>query len=1692
MADIPKGGCSRFLFVIVTSVVLCASNHLPACFAADATQIRIVPLTQADANAPGSTEDYGLPWLFPLERQIVRQMAAARELLREERYAEGVRLLGSLLESDEDYFLPADEGNRSFRSARLEANRILSDIPADGMKSYSLLYGARADQLLQDALTRGDLDGIRGISGKYFHTVAGRQATFLIGMNYFQQGQWRLAAFLFNRLSRSAPLTQGEVDSPESLAAVYHAACLLLAGEEDRARDVLADLKQRRGGELLWVRGKRIPWFQDESDAAGWLHAELGISMDGRATMTEDWPQFGGDASRNGKSTGGKPLLYPLWKVRNVDHPGLEDIIERLRETFADGPEPALPVAHPIAVGNMAFLRTPQRILAVDLETGKRMWEAASARNDELVEILEQAKSRAPNTMIDYNDHLRDQLEQRVWNDAIFGQISSDGTRLYYVDELDLAGSMDLYRRGILQPNGRWQLDPLQPVQNKLAALDIAAEGKILWRIGGDDGEDDPSLAQAFFLGPPIPLWNRLFVLVEQQGEIRLLELDPATGKRLWGQALAVVEYSIQDDISRRLAGGMPSFADGVMVCPTSAGAVVAVDPISRSLLWGYQYPMVEDARASRIARMQQRARFRASQSPQPTAEWENAVPLIADGRVFITPMESDELHCIDLTDGELLWKKPRGNSLYLACVYQDRAVLVEHDRVVELSVHDGSPIWDQPFRLPDGVLPSGRGYRDGEFYYLPLTNSSVARINLASGGEITQFRSWADRPLGNLICHRGRLISLGTQGLVAFHQSEPLSQSVSQTLRDQPDNPKVLSQRGLLHWEAGRLDEAIADFNRAYETYQTQWEVTQNEPPTTGTSSDDGDTTEEKNSPEPPADTGHSDDMATISESNHVDEKAAATDLALRDQAIAGLLETRPLLFESLAELVTNDFSKKQPLLARLDELVANDAEQARIWRIAAQGWLETGHPEKALEVCLLAVEEMEQTLELDQIDSTWRLRRDRWVEAEIMNLRLSSERDKESEHLNQLDENLVSFVNEKTSENSSGIPDYLLRRFARIPGTEEPIERRLRQSSTFKLPVQWEQYWLNLISGAGKARTAKAAEAISSLYESRGRDADAAEVKHWARLEFNPDNGVPQQTDVSLDDEGTADDASRRDLPSSAHVRWEGWPQGAVEGEIIHRTRRQPSRGHLARQQPVYSIPDVALPFAVVPNVMLEFDRQQQQLLMNDPLNRRSQVFPLPERQVQINVTARGPLYAYCRGHLWLVPVADRLIAFNGLREEQSIEPGILWSCEMRSALDENAARMMQQRVRSWAPQSRFIDDHMRRSRRPFQSEVAVTETGAYFQDLRSLICADPISGEVLWRQGNIPAGCTVLGDEKAVMAISGEQSALLFRSLDGKALGNRNLPRAADSITTMGRLIITGQRKGSRWHLAAYDPLIESNIWEKQTSAQAAAALVDHDQMAVLEPNGSFVVFSLATGSESLATQLPEEQEITGLHVVSGPDQYYVVAARNGTSRARAENTTTINYTALQTFDGLNYPPLSDGRIHAVNCLDGTLLWPEVPEFRGYSLVDLQPAASPVLLLARKVQRTQNSGGRGRSSTTTQGLMCIDKRNGRIVFQQDTLRDDQGGFSQSIDNERNIVAIEAPSSTVTLQFTDQPISAQPDEVGIPWDGFSNQVKRLFNLFGEIEGETEPEDLFDESEVGAQDGAPSGDVPPEPIDDD
>ena len=385
---------------------------------------------------------------------------------------------------------------------------------------------------------------------------------------------------------------------------------------------------------------------------------------------------FRGDEKRNAAAAGGKPLLKMRWRVLATADPSVQDGLEQHQRQAIERGEAVLPRFHPLAVGNVVLMRTIENLLAIDFTTGKLLWESPVGEPPAPAdrESARRGMMFFPPAMEAYSSG------QRIWNDLTYGTLSSDGRYVYSIedDAPETAAAQGQAFGGFMgqrafapnlavrAPMGPWGFGGVEmPLPNNHLAAHEIRTGKLKWEIGGPSGPRGLRQPDTFFLGPPLPLMGSLYVLAEQNEEVRLLALDPATGDLQWSQQLTGVEQSLLQYAYRRHMGASPSYADGILVCPTTTGALVGVDLANRSLLWANCYTNLGNNRGMRPPWAFMRGYDEGSDG---ASGWADSGAVIAEGRVLSTPRDSDSLLCLSLTDGHRVWKSPRRDDLYLAC----------------------------------------------------------------------------------------------------------------------------------------------------------------------------------------------------------------------------------------------------------------------------------------------------------------------------------------------------------------------------------------------------------------------------------------------------------------------------------------------------------------------------------------------------------------------------------------------------------------------------------------------------------------------------------------------------------------------------------------------------------------------------------------------------------------------------------------------------------------------------------------------------------------------------------------------------------------------------------------------------------------------------------------------------------------
>jgi outer membrane protein assembly factor BamB len=211
--------------------------------------------------------------------------------------------------------------------------------------------------------------------------------------------------------------------------------------------------------------------------------------------------------------------------------------------------------------------------------------------------------------------------------------------------------------------------------------------------------------------------------------------------------------------------------ADGVIVCPTSAGVVVAADALTGRLLWGYRYPRAQNAAIQTLRFPFGRAATPATKQTAPG--WIDASATIAEGRLLLTPVDSDELLCLDLVTGKAEWAWEGDAMLFVACVNDGKVTVVGEKEIVALNLADGRSAWPEArVALPPDAKPSGRGFRAGGFYYLPTNQAEIIKTNLANGQLVERIKT--PSVPGNLIGLKDRLIWQTAEGVWQFTAVAP------------------------------------------------------------------------------------------------------------------------------------------------------------------------------------------------------------------------------------------------------------------------------------------------------------------------------------------------------------------------------------------------------------------------------------------------------------------------------------------------------------------------------------------------------------------------------------------------------------------------------------------------------------------------------------------------------------------------------------------------------------------------------------------------------------------------------------------------------------------------------------------------------------------------------------------------------
>jgi outer membrane protein assembly factor BamB/tetratricopeptide (TPR) repeat protein len=1548
-----------------------------------------------------------------------------------------VRLKRKNAEGSEDYV---------WVSAKQEADRLISALPAAGKDFYKATYGAKAADSLKKAKQNGDPGLLNDIMKKYAHTEAGTEAIKLLGDYKLDRGEYMPALLCYSKLISRL----GEEKVPAViLAKAAWAAHLAPPSASDRNTVTSsAVFSEKELWKMLRARtrevqlgGQAIP-VEDLQEHVAKLDRK---NLEQNAT---DSLLYRATASRSNQLTGGPAYMGKrewdaslLYENRDITAATARQQLRQAKDALKSRNQPIIPAFSPIAltVSDKQGKKKPLLIyknflgvFALDLRDGLLVWKSDS--NLSLQRLLDSKSGGSKQqTVAQWLTSYQNQHPQILFENSTVGTLSTDGQFVYAIEDLAVP-PMPQQNINMGFPGGmNGQISSDKELEdavghNRLFAFSLATNGKLTWELPTD--EKSP-LADCYFLGPPLPLAGKLYVLADKQQEIRLVCLDPTTHDPanqmpkptvVSTQTLGMTQEKMQNDPLRRTWAAHLAYGEGILVCPTNTGAVFGVNLLENSLAWAYPYRDKNDAPEQPAA--MGNGRF-GRQWPPPGFQigpdgqlhpilnreqhpWKASAPVISDGKVVFTAPDARSIHCINLRDGSHVWHfAKQDDDLFLGNVYNGKVLIVGKKSVRALGLSNGEQLW-----MVETGMPSGQGIGSDNIYYVPLVeavqgkNAQIVGIDMDHGKIVSSVKvhdGSSDVP-GNLLFAEGKVISVTAYGskeegeVVAYPQIKVKLAEMDDRIVKNPNDPSALTERGELRLDKGDLSGAIDDLTTAL-----------------------------KNNP----------------------------DKELRDKA-------RAKLYDTLTVYIADHFDDAEKYLKDYEELCRIDldgapeaergkleAEQRRrratyLW-LVGKGREEQGRLVEAFENYQQFAKEAGKQSELVPAvdDRQVKAAPDVWSRGRIIAMMNKAK----PEHREPLEKLIADKWNQLRETNDL----QELRAFVRMFGSVSDAGKEARLQLVERLmdqkdsgedhPLLEAELELNQFR-TGKhnpALAARATEALARLYTRKGLLEDAAYCyrklgKEYADIVIR-DGKTGRQI---YDDEAATD---KRLIPYLDDPQ----PLGSVKNFKADRKsgdNAMPAGGqlfqfeHSGEDLPFFHHHLVGLKmnsandhrFTLLDR-NLEDDKHSPKEVWSAPLTKTAfqqltgQVLGQEtNRRVpgmggapivmnpNNNPNARFPYSTV--GHLIVLPLAHRVFGIDPVNHrvlwEKDLSEG---SGPMRSdsshpgapawtgvpAVDPRDGTVLLIYNNNWAQRLGQVG--------PFQGQTICV------QSVDRLSALDPITGRVLWSRMDVNSRNYLFSEEEYVFVVELDNqnqpnSTRIFRAADGSKV------KAPDFAALFGKrlqvfgrhLLVSESGPMNGVVLRLYDVVSGQDEWKQSFPARTIVARSEDATLTgVVEPDGKVHVIDLAARKEAMTGEIPEPGEhwkdVQQFTLLSDRHNFYLAPQGAEQNGAAAMGLPPSN---VMTQLGMRTVPVN-GYLHAFDRGSGQLIW-YIPVKHQHLVLD-QFQDLPLIFLTARSMPNVAVGMRGQLRRNNNSLavsaMTIQKRGGRLVFNDENLPTNSTNF-------------------------------------------------------------------------------------------
>ncbi len=755
----------------------------------------------ADANNPGGlmdrAADSGAQVYVDDSFQSVERLRVAIRLASQNRPKEAIPAFQDIIDNFGQKLVYLN--NDSYVSITDYVREKLLAVPAVQQGMYDQFYGTVAEGLVETAIATRDLAGLVKACDRYYPSSAAHRGLGMAAEWYFERGEFSTAGRTWQMLM-THPKSKGAQAELLFRASLAEKLSGNAAGAK-RYRDRLAkDFKAAMGV----VDGEKV-------DLLKVLEEKLAGASWERITVAEDeWPTFGGAASRDGLLKVNSSAGARLWGVDLEDpavsgvskgKPAANPVVMRSygRQPPVDPNQQSLNSFPALSNGTL-FIHTGERVVALSANAGSMLWAYPAQPIPRMNE--QERRNYANNYGIQFATNTHDSVT--VYGDNVYALMPAPTVP-------QTTRTPNYYPAGL-------------QVSTRIVSINRSTGQEVWSRVAHTVKTD--AKGTLTFIGSPLVTRQGVFVMARKQGDasftqMYLVRLDRETGEPTWacyicsGSAGGYYGYMAGN---QKLS--LPTLVDDVLYVSTNQGADCAIDANAGRIIW---LQITESAKKLRDP----------SEMYQPvlntTPVWKINPPLVYGDKV-VTQESGGNIRVYERWNGRLLAslnRKKFDNPDVLAGLIGSNLVVVgtkvssiDLDRILDPAL---APTWTENIPASNETgKQQGRPFLARNSMYIPFEKGLL--IMDPTNGKTVDYALWpknekdqAGKP-GNLLVTSEQIVVVTDKEVTGYSRWETARDNRLLKIKEKPTDPEPYLSLAEIAFRTNHYELAVENMGKSVE----------------------------------------------------------------------------------------------------------------------------------------------------------------------------------------------------------------------------------------------------------------------------------------------------------------------------------------------------------------------------------------------------------------------------------------------------------------------------------------------------------------------------------------------------------------------------------------------------------------------------------------------------------------------------------------------------------------------------------------------------------------------------------------------------------------------------------------------------------------------------------------------------------